>query len=374
MLKNKNTKKLHIVAFDVPYPPNYGGVIDVFYKLKSLSQLGVEITLHTYEYGRGHVIELEKYCNKVHYYKRKKPYTDLFSRKPFIVKTRSSKKLMNRLLLDKNPILFEGLHTTFPLSFASFPERTILVRTHNIEHRYYDGLSKSDTRKRKKAFFKTESKKLERYEAVLEKADHLLTISPYEHEYFKQKYGARAIYIPAFFENKSLPLLETKEKFALWHGDLNVSDNRKALYKSIAMFKKTRHKLVVASSSIDPEILAAIAGHASIYFEKIESNEALEILFQKAHIHILITFQKTGIKLRLLHCLTKGKFVIANTKMIEDTGLESACLLANTDAEFKKGIERLFSLDFDNSHVELRKKLLAQFNPLHNAKEIKKLL
>ena len=36
-------KKLHIVSFDVPFPPNYGGVIDVFYKLIELKKLGVEI-------------------------------------------------------------------------------------------------------------------------------------------------------------------------------------------------------------------------------------------------------------------------------------------------------------------------------------------
>ncbi len=371
---NIDTKKLHIVSFDVPYPPNYGGVIDVFYKLKSLSELGVAITLHTYEYGRGKALELEKYCAKVHYYKRKKSFKDLVSRKPFIVKTRSSKKLIKRLLLDQHPILFEGLHTTFPLSSTSFPERTILVRTHNIEHRYYDGLGKSETSKRKKTFFKSESKKLEKYEVVLEKANHLLTISPYEHEYFTKKYGDKTVYIPAFFQNEALPFIETKDKFALWHGDLRVSDNRKALHKSIAIFKKTHHKLVIASSSQDPGILAAIAGHASISFEQIESNKGLETLFQKAHLHILFTFQKAGIKLRLLHCLAKGKFVIANTKMIEDTGLERACSVANTDHEFIETIECLFAQEFDNSHIDLRKKLLEKFNPMHAAQKIKKLL
>ena len=28
--------ELNIVSFDVPYPPDYGGVIDVFYKIKEL--------------------------------------------------------------------------------------------------------------------------------------------------------------------------------------------------------------------------------------------------------------------------------------------------------------------------------------------------
>ena len=43
--------KLHIISLDIPFPANYGGVIDIFYKLKSLSNLGVEIILHCFEYG-----------------------------------------------------------------------------------------------------------------------------------------------------------------------------------------------------------------------------------------------------------------------------------------------------------------------------------
>ncbi|MDL2222466.1 hypothetical protein LJB98_00015 [Bacteroidales bacterium OttesenSCG-928-M11] len=62
---------LHIISFNIPYPPNYGGVIDVFYKLKTLSENGINIILHTYEYGRKQAPELEKYCKKVYYYKRK---------------------------------------------------------------------------------------------------------------------------------------------------------------------------------------------------------------------------------------------------------------------------------------------------------------
>ena len=55
--RSKNTilaqTQLHIISFDVPYPPDYGGAIDVFYKLKALNQEGVKIHLHCFEYGRG---------------------------------------------------------------------------------------------------------------------------------------------------------------------------------------------------------------------------------------------------------------------------------------------------------------------------------
>ena len=60
-------KTLHVIAFDVPYPANYGGVIDVFYKLKYLHECGVDITLHCFEYGRGEQTELNKYCKKIYY-------------------------------------------------------------------------------------------------------------------------------------------------------------------------------------------------------------------------------------------------------------------------------------------------------------------
>jgi len=62
---------LHIVAFDVPFPADYGGVIDVFYKAKSLNDLGLRIALHVFDYGRGRQAGLEKIAAEVHYYPRK---------------------------------------------------------------------------------------------------------------------------------------------------------------------------------------------------------------------------------------------------------------------------------------------------------------
>ena len=32
---------LHIITHDVPYPADFGGVVDLFYKIKWLSKIGV---------------------------------------------------------------------------------------------------------------------------------------------------------------------------------------------------------------------------------------------------------------------------------------------------------------------------------------------
>ena len=53
---------LHIVSFSVPFPANYGGVIDVFYKLKALHKAGMKIHLHCYQYDRSEAPELNTYC------------------------------------------------------------------------------------------------------------------------------------------------------------------------------------------------------------------------------------------------------------------------------------------------------------------------
>lgn len=87
--------QLNIISFDVPYPPNYGGVIDVYYKIKHLSNLGVEIHLHCFEYGRGQQKTLEKHCKTITYYKRKKGAKFLLSTLPYIVKSRQNATLKN---------------------------------------------------------------------------------------------------------------------------------------------------------------------------------------------------------------------------------------------------------------------------------------
>ncbi|HAH56859.1 MAG TPA: mannosyltransferase, partial [Bacteroidales bacterium] len=92
-------RHLHIVAFDIPYPPNYGGVIDVFYKLKALCQQGIKIHLHCFEYpGRERAPELEDYCMEVLYYPRLTGLKSALSPIPYIVKSRRSPALISRLL------------------------------------------------------------------------------------------------------------------------------------------------------------------------------------------------------------------------------------------------------------------------------------
>ena len=100
-----NDKTLHIICHDVPWPADYGGVVDLFYKIKALHEEGVKIKLHCFDYGRGRQNELNKYCEEVNYYKRLSKWESVSLTMPYIVKSRENPLLLENLLKDDHLVL-----------------------------------------------------------------------------------------------------------------------------------------------------------------------------------------------------------------------------------------------------------------------------
>ena len=103
-------KHLHIVSFNVPYPPDYGGVIDVFYKIKALSELGIKIHLHCFTYGREESKELNDICEEVALTTcRKNVVQGLFTARICLISSVRGKasELLANLAADEHPVLFE---------------------------------------------------------------------------------------------------------------------------------------------------------------------------------------------------------------------------------------------------------------------------
>ena len=209
-------KSLHIISFDVPYPANYGGVIDIYYKLKALHEQGLKIYLHCFEYGRAEALTLENLCEKVYYYKRRMNKQLLLHPKPFVVVSRSSEKMMENLLRDKHPILFEGLHSCFHLNDERLQERIKIVRTHNIEHDYYKSLAAVERSIFKKIYFEMEAYKLEQFEKTLQKANFIAPISSADAAILEKRYKQVHL-INAFHPNEHVKIKEGMGTFCLYH-------------------------------------------------------------------------------------------------------------------------------------------------------------
>ena len=363
---------LHIISFDVPYPADYGGVIDVFFKLKALHEAGIKITLHCFEYGRTEQKELEKYCKKVYYYPRKNSRSLLFNTLPYIVLTRSSDQLKKRLLKDNSPILMEGLHSTFLMNDKDLADKHFFVRTHNVEHDYYTNLAKVERNIFKRYYFYNEAGKLLKYESILKKAAGVFAISPSDKEHFKLL-SKKVQYLPAFHPFNSVSVKEGNEDFFLYHGNLSVGENNEAAQFLIKeVFNDIPYKLIIAGSKPSAELQNAVSESKNVELIQNCSPEKIYELIANAKCNILPTFQSTGIKLKLLAALFLGKFCLVNTPMVVNTGLESLCEIADTAIEMKKRISEINKQkNFPEELIAQRKKILEQnFSNQSGAKKL----
>ena len=342
-------KKIHIISFDIPYPPNYGGVIDVYYKIKELQKRGVGVVLHCYEYGRERSDQLEEICSEVNYYPRKLGRQNLFKKNPYIVVSRNSDELLNRLVQDDYPIVFEGLHSCYYLSHEQIEDRLKIVRTHNIEHDYYRNLAEAENSIFKRYYFYNEANKLERFEQVLEHADHIACISKPDEAYFERKYGKTTL-VSAFHPFQHVETGSEVVDQAVYHGNLSVPENNKAaIWLVQEVFNDLDIPLIIAGNDPSAELIQAIQEVPHISLKANCTTDEIHELVRSAKVNVLPTFQATGIKLKLLAALYMGRFCVVNTPMIQDTGLERLCHVADTPREMKKVLRELMDSEYAES-------------------------
>lgn len=367
--------RLHVVSFDVPYPPSYGGVIDVFYKLKALHAAGVEITLHCFHYGREKSLVLEQFCRQVNYYSRRTSVFQLCSSEPFIVNSRKSEELWKALIADDAPILFEGLHCCAYVAHPSLKLRKKIVRTHNIEHDYYRALERVEKKWSKRQYFKREADKLERFETVLNHAQHILAISPADAKDLASRYS-NVEHVMAFHANEEVTCKEGIGDFAFYHGNLEVGENNQAaLFLVNEVFRTLEYPLVIAGNNPSVELRGAVEGMKNVTLKSNISTEEIDQLISNAHVNVLPTFQATGIKLKLLVALFNGRHCLVNAPMVANTGLESLCIIREDASSIRSEIMKLRSVAFTREQIEQRKLILSdRFSNKSNAEKILNLL
>ena len=362
-------KQLHIIALNVPYPANYGGAIDIFYKIKELYELGVKIHLHCYKYGRSESKELESLCTSVHYYPRKKRIADLFSKTPFIVRSRKTKALLENLIGIDAPILFEGLHTCYYLNHPKLIDRGRFVRAHNIESDYYKALYQAERKLKDKLYLFSEYFKIKFYEKELNKATGIFAISQKDHEYFNQK--NKSHYIKPFHPDKEIQIKCGIGEYAIYHGNLSVAENENAaLFLIQKVFSEIDFPLVITGFKPSKYLRKEVRKHKYIRIVESPEESLLNSSIENAQIQVLPTNQDTGIKLKLLKSLYRGRHCILGKKMANITGIENTCHIANSASEWIKKIRELEEREFSEEDLKIRKEVLKNFNSKTEAEKI----
>lgn len=355
-------KHLHIISLDVPYPPDYGGVISIFVLIQKLNELGIQVHLHCFEYGRGQQKELEKYCAAIFYYKRRTGLKSFSLRLPYIVSSRISNELKKNLLNDSHPILIEGIHCSYLVFDPAFKNRKLLVRLHNAEFVYYRHLFRNANQLFKKVYYYLESKLLERYERRLASAAKIVSVSAEDALLYKRKFHAKDIqYFPLVIRHDVVRSQAGRGDYCLYHGHLSVPENEKAaLWLIKKVFDKVDIPLVIAGKDPTEHLKKLVSTRKHIRLVENPTEDEMQNLIEAAQINILLSFNSTGIKLKLLNSLFNGRHCLVNAAMACGTQLISLCHVADDETEFKSLVKKLFDEAFTKKEIEYRKRILSK--------------
>ena len=358
--------KIHVVSFHVPYPPNYGGAVDVFYKLKALQRAGYSIVLHTFLYdGEAHEA-LESLCERVYYYPRHTGLLRQFSLLPYNVVSRQDDQLLAHLLSDDSPILFEGLHTCGYLADPRLKGRMKMVRMHNIEHDYYLRLAQQ-TRGWRQLYLRLEAARFERFQPILRHADVIFAISTTDQAYLAQQFPQQQVrLLPCFFDDTFVEAEGDTEPYLLYHGNLAVAENVAAVRHIIQsvlplMAPSGSVRLLVAGRNPSPALRRWVHEGSGVKLIANPTQEELDSLVEKARVNLLFTFQPTGIKLKLLHSLVKSRgYCVANDMMLQGNNLGELCQVANTPKEQATLLTQLLQSTPSADEIRARQQRLQQ--------------
>jgi len=367
-------KHLHIVALDVPWPVDYGGVVDLFYKLKALHQLGIKIHLHCFtQHGREPQQELNKYCASVTYYQRKKNIGSFSLLLPFIVTSRKNEELIANLNIDNYPVLLEGIHCTYYLHSNQLTNRRVLVRLHNTEFEYYKQLAKNESNFFKKLYFLNESRLLFQYEKSIANKASFVAVSEHDVNLYQRLFNARDIYyLPVFIPYTLSVCKEGKGCFCLYHGNLSINENETAaIWLLQNVFNTLEIPFVIAGKNPSEKLLHLAHQHQHTCIVANPGEKEMQDMICKAQIHVLPSFNNTGIKLKLLNALFNGRHCVVNAAGVEGSGLEGACQVASDATSFKKIIAELYQQPFTEQEKEKRQGLLQTiYNNEENARKL----
>jgi hypothetical protein len=365
---------LHIISFDIPYPPNYGGVIDVFYKLRTLHKLGIKIHLHCFEYpGRVRSADLNAFCEEVFYYPRKTGFRYALNLAPYIVSSRKSEELITNLLKDDHPILFEGLHSCYYIDDPRLKYRFKIYRESNIEHRYYFNLFKVDANFRNRVYFLFASAKLRLYQKVLRHASLMLAVSQHDTDYLLHHFPGKSIHhLPSFHANDHVSILPGHGDYALYHGNLEVPENEyAAIYLITKVFDSLDIPLIIAGMKPREKLKKLAESGNNVLLISNPDEEKMFDLIRNAQVNILVTFQATGLKLKLLNTLYNGRFCLVNDAMTKGTSLETLCDTGNTAEDLRLKLKKLFKEEFTHEESNRRASYLkTRYDNLENGQKM----
>jgi hypothetical protein len=218
-----------------------------------------------------------------------------------------------------------------------------------------------------------ESRLLKKYEKIIAKKGHLVALNDKDKLTYQKVLAATDIkFLPVFLPFDEVTSKTGKGSFCLYHGNLSVAENEKAaLWLLKNVFSVLNIPFIIAGKNPSATLKSESLKNKNVQLVANPSQQEMHELIQNAHLHLLPSFNVTGIKIKLLNALFNGRFIVSNSASIEGTGLETLCNLAEAPSDYIKITKELFHLSFTEKEVSEKNEVLKkQFNNEKNARQL----
>ena len=336
------SRTLHIVSFDYPYPPNYGGIIDVFYKLQALRHAGINIILHYFADEKHDEAALNALCQQVYYYPKTSVLnTGIFSDTPLRMFLRSDKNVLKNLLLDNHPVLFEGLHSSFVAKCPELEGRIMYLRCHNAEAEYAANMVQTEQSFIRRRTFEVEARRTAEFEKNLQHFTGLFVLTENDRDYFANANNNVQL-LPVFHQDAGIEEPENLGNYVLFHGNLSISENEATARWIIDQIAPRfwDFNFIIAGKDPDSKLMHD-CDLQNVTCIANPSQDKMNDLIRDSQIILLKTAVPSGIKLKLIDSLAKGRHIIADENSVISSGLENLVHLAQSDDEVIRLIRQL---------------------------------
>jgi polysaccharide biosynthesis protein PslH len=353
-------KKILIVSPDFPYPPNHGGRVDIWGRIKVLHEMGFSIDLlaTVKEPPRPHDIDIVyQFVNEIMLCKRKTGVHALMSLKPYQVTSRTP---LSRVKLSRKYhfVLLETEYVAPILDNDSLLGERFILREHNDESSYFRGLAKSVGSGWKKMYYLSESVKFRFMSSGLQKRiKNLMFISYDEHARFiaekrLERDTCNPIFLPPPSARQEFETLPLDTRRVLFLGSLFAPNNVYAIKWYIDhVHQKLRdipeYKLVISGNTkgADPTFVKRIRTLCGKYNDIVfyENPENTDLIYSQCAVFVNPMHHGAGVKLKTINAIESGLPVVSTTVGKEGTGLDSAVHLhvADTADDFAKAVREL---------------------------------
>jgi glycosyltransferase involved in cell wall biosynthesis len=311
-----------VVAPDFPYPPNHGGRVDIWGRLKALAKLGFEIDLLVTVRSEPDHADLEvvkALVRSVRIIPRIRNFWNALKLRPFQMQSRSNLASV-KLSTSYDFVLLEGMYVLPILENSSLDGRLTVLKMHNDEAVYNLELVRSSKGAFLRVFHFLEYLRFRGENARLPKEVKVIFFSSdTECLGFKERFPSiDSEYLGGALADESISVRPRTSKRVLFSGSLFMANNREAVqwyldevHTRLFDIEGYEFAIVGRSDGVAPAWLAEIKSHPRIHLY--ENVPSMEPFYESAGVFVNPMRHGTSIKMKTIEALRNGVPVVSST-------------------------------------------------------------